>query len=162
MFKKILVPVDGSDSSVMAAKVAADISAKNGGSLTLMYIVRPIQWGLEEAETPEPAVPKSAFESGQGILERIKKESSAPEAIIIVGYGNPAQAICTEAEKGKFDLIVMGSRGIGGLSGSLIGSVSQSVSHMAHCPVLLTRLPKGVKEEHQIIRSMPDDYVIYY
>jgi len=146
MFKKILVPVDGSDSSVMAARVGADLVAKNGGEFTLLYVVRLIEYGLEETELPEPAAPKSAVESGKGLLERIKEEIGSPQAKLLVAIGHPAHTICNQAEEGKYDLIVMGSRGIGGLPGSLIGSISQRVSEHAHCPVLLSRLPKGGKE----------------
>ncbi|HCF49534.1 MAG TPA: universal stress protein [Syntrophomonas sp.] len=163
MFKKILVPVDGSDSSVMAAKVAQNIASKNDGSVTLLYVVRPylFQYGVEDGATPEPALPAKSVETGQAILNRIREEAVLTNASLEVKIGAPAPVICSEADDGQFDLIVMGSRGITGIAEAFVGSVSQYVSHKAHCPVLLTRLPKGVAENHTIIKSMSTDYNIY-
>jgi nucleotide-binding universal stress UspA family protein len=162
MFKKILVPVDGSDSSIEAAKIGANLAAINGGNLTLLYVVRLVQYGFEGIELPEPTVAKPAVEYGNAMLARIREEIESPEAKLVVAVGHPAHTICAKADEGKYDLIIMGSRGMGGLSGSLVGSISQRVSEMVHCPILLCRLPKGMEEEHKIIKSIPNDYAIYY
>lgn len=167
MFKKILVPIDGSDSSLVAAEVAANIAMKNEGIIKLLYVVRPYLMQYPESNagigSPETLAPAGAVELGKAVLEKMKKEISATDVSIEteLAYGNPAQVIVSAANADDYDLIVMGSRGISGLTGILIGSVSQSVSHMAHCPVLLTRLPKDVKEEHKIIKAMPSEYNIY-
>ena len=52
----------------------------------------------------------------------------------------PWQEICKAAEREKANLIVVGSRGMGTLKRTLLGSVSDSVLHHAHCPVLVCRL----------------------
>ncbi|MEA4926445.1 MAG: universal stress protein [Syntrophomonadaceae bacterium] len=167
MFKKILVPVDGSDSSMVAAEVAANIAMKNEGVIKLLYVVRPylIQYPKANAGTgsPESLAPVGAVELGKAVVEKIKKEISATDVRIEteLAYGNPAQVTVSAAKTDEYDLIVMGSRGISGLTGSLIGSVSQSVSHMAPCPVLLTRLHKDVKEERKMVKAMPSEYTIY-
>lgn len=161
MFKNILVPIDGSDSSVEAAKIGASLAAMNSGKLTLLNVVRLVQYGLEGAPTPEPAAAKAAVKSSHAMLGFISQEIGSSQANIIVATGHPAQTICEQAKEGNFDLVVMGNRGLGGLRGSLIGSVSQKVSEMIHCPVLLCRLPKGVIEEHKIIKALPHDSVIY-
>jgi len=154
MFKKILVPVDGSDSSVTAAKVGAELAMKNEGSLKLLYVVR--QYLAQDA-------PVGAVVLGKAVLEKMHELIASSDLAVEteMAYGNPASVIVFTANKGEYDLIVMGSRGIGGLTGSLIGSVSQSVSNLANCPVLLTRLSKNVAEEHKIIKSIPTDYNIY-
>jgi nucleotide-binding universal stress UspA family protein len=53
----------------------------------------------------------------------------------------PAEALLAEAEGA--DLVVVGSRGLGGFSGLLLGSVSQQVAHHARCPVVIVRGPKS-------------------
>lgn len=167
MFKKILVPIDGSDSSLVAAEVAANIAMKNEGIIKILYVVRPylMQYPQSNAGigSPESLAPAGAVELGKAVLERIKKEISATDVSIEteLAYGNPARVIVSTANAEEYDLIVMGSRGITGLTGSLIGSVSQSVSHMAHCPVLLTRLNKDTIEQHTMIKSIPTDFQIY-
>lgn len=162
MFKKILVPVDGSDSSAEAARIGAALTGQNGGELTLLHVVRLIEYGSEETELHEAAVPKEAVDSGDALLKMIKEKIGVPQANLAVAAGHPAHTICAYADQGKYDLIIIGNRGLSGLPASLIGSVSQRVSEMAHCPVLLCRLPKGVEEEHKVIKSMPDEYVVYY
>ncbi len=162
MFKKILVPVDGSDSSIEAARIAANLAAKNEGDITLLYVVRLVQYGIEGVELPEPTATKPAIEYGNAMLARIREEIGSSQAELVLAIGHPAHTICAKADEGKYDLVVMGSRGIGGLTGTLLGSISQRVSERVHCPVLLCRLPQGVEEEHKIIKSMPNDYVIYY
>jgi nucleotide-binding universal stress UspA family protein len=167
MFKKILVPVDGSDSSVIAVNVAAELAMKNEGSITLLYVVRQylVQYpGTNTGyDSPELNAPAGAVELGKEVLRKIKELITVADIAVEteIAYGNPANVIVFSAKKGEYDLIVMGSRGIGGLTGSLIGSVSQSVSNLAHCPVLLTRLSKNVPEGQKIIKSIPTDYKIY-
>ncbi|MEA4926443.1 MAG: universal stress protein [Syntrophomonadaceae bacterium] len=164
MFKKILVPVDGSDSSLIAAETAANIAVKYEGIIKLLYVVRPyiVQYPESNAGigSPEALAPAGAVELGKAVLERIKKEISATNVSVEteLTYGNPAQMTVSTANAGNYDLIVMGSRGITGLTGSLIGSVSQSVVHTAPCPVLLTRLNK---EKYKVIKSIPADNQIY-
>ena len=51
--------------------------------------------------------------------------------------GHPAEVIVRLAETDGFDLVVLGSRGLGGVKEFLLGSVSNRVSHHARCPVLI-------------------------
>lgn len=162
MFKNILVPVDGSDSSVEAARIGANLAAMNGGSLTLLNVVRLVQYGSEGSPLPEPSASKAAVDSGNAILEAVRKEIEAPQANIAVAVGHPAHTISSRANEGNFDLVVMGSRGLGALKGSLLGSVSQRVSELVHCPVLLCKLPNGVEEDHKIIKALSKDHMIYF
>ena len=52
---------------------------------------------------------------------------------------DPAEKIVDKAERGKYDLLVIGNRGIGGLSGFLLGSVSDKVAKAASCPVVIVK-----------------------
>jgi nucleotide-binding universal stress UspA family protein len=54
-------------------------------------------------------------------------------------FGDPAQEIMTVAQDRQADLIVVGSRGHGRLAGLLLGSVTQKVVSLAHCPVVVVR-----------------------
>ena len=64
-----------------------------------------------------------------------------------VGVGNPAQEIVELAERGQFDLIVMGTHGRGGFMHALLGSVAEKVVRRAKCPVLTVRAPHGAGEQ---------------
>lgn len=56
-----------------------------------------------------------------------------------ITVGHPAEEICKKVEAGGFDLLVMGSRGLGQIKGYLMGSVSNRVCRHANCPVLIVR-----------------------
>ncbi len=62
----------------------------------------------------------------------------------IVTEGPPAEALLAAAQDSE--LLVVGSRGLGGFKGLLLGSVSQQVAHHAPCPVVIVRTPEG--DEH--------------
>jgi nucleotide-binding universal stress UspA family protein len=83
------------------------------------------------------------------VLKRTKAVLEKHDAKVVVRdveFGQPADAICRIAEAEGFDLIVMGSRGVGGVKSRLFGSVSANVSANAKCSVLIVR---------QSIRSKP-------
>jgi nucleotide-binding universal stress UspA family protein len=80
-------------------------------------------------------------EHAQEILEKARKDLSAnniPFAEKTV-WGEPASKIIQEAEQGKYDLLVIGSRGLGEIRSWLLGSVSQRVVRHCKCPVFLIR-----------------------
>ena len=54
-------------------------------------------------------------------------------------FGNPAETIIEIAEKGNYDLIVVGSRGLSSVKRFFLGSVSDDISHHAKCSVLIVR-----------------------
>lgn len=65
-----------------------------------------------------------------------------PEAVkveAVVEIGRPTEMIDKVAKEGRYDLIIMGSRGLGMLENLIIGGVSQHVLHHAKCPVLIAR-----------------------
>lgn len=147
MFKKILVAIDGSEQSVKAARAAIDIASKNGGEIHLLHVVRPPAFDYSGVDFTgsmlPPEIPDYLIDEwskvGQLILDKARKEveSEDVQTTIEVGMGDPAQVICDTAEKGNYELIVMGRRGVGGLGGLLLGSVSNRVLQLASCPVLI-------------------------
>jgi len=147
MFKKILVAIDGSEQSVKAARAAMDIAGKSGGEVHLLHVVRPPAFdysGIDYTGSMlPPEIPSHMIDEwhkvGRLILDKARKEveSKDVQTTIEVGMGDPAQVICDTAEKGNYQLIVMGRRGVGGLSGLLLGSVSNRVLQLSPCPVLI-------------------------
>lgn len=165
MFKKLLVPVDGSDQSLQAAKVAANIADKHEGHINLLYVIRPYAFEYSSVDTginpSVPELPGGTSSVGKQILEKIKQEiqTSGTDISIELSQGNPSKVICEKAQEGSYDLIVMGSRGLSGLRSNLLGSVSYKVSQEAPCPVLLARL--GKEETNRIVKEVIPDYQIY-
>jgi nucleotide-binding universal stress UspA family protein len=138
MFKKIIVPVDGSEGSEKAIQFACDIVKKFRSELTLLCVVpQPILFGVEAGIVdfrPLENAGKDILDSSKKIA---KEKGLTPDTRLDVGQA--ADKIIQIAKDENFDLIVIGSRGMSTVKSFLLGSVSNKVSHHASCPVLIVR-----------------------
>lgn len=158
--RNILVPVDGSEHADRAVALAGDIASKYGARLTLVHVlmhgklpdhIRRLsdKPGRTEpgmavgAGYVEPAEPLEVLEDiADKILDRAERkarEAGAGEVDRIKTGGVAAEEILHYARETSADLIVMGSRGLGGLKGLLVGSVSHKVQNLAECSVITVR-----------------------
>lgn len=139
MFKKVLVPVDGSEYSYRAVKTAASLAEKYGSEVTLIYVValptRSPGYAPELGVIPQRVLDDLERE-GTEILHRAKGYFTGAVVNTVVRIGHPTGEILDEVTKG-YDLIVMGSRGLGALRGFVMGSVSDRVSRNARCTVMI-------------------------
>jgi nucleotide-binding universal stress UspA family protein len=144
--KKILVAVDRSAASLRAVDLALDLANKYDADLILLAVVRSIpgvdpvleQYARSEhiSGAPTAVVIESARQSLGDLCDRAREKGAhAARAEVVVG--EPADEILAFAQSTKPDLIVMGSRGHGRLTGLLLGSVAQKVTGLASCPVLV-------------------------
>lgn len=83
--------------------------------------------------------PKVAQNVGERILSKAVEEVKGVSATKRLELGNPAEEIIQIANKERYDLIVVGSRGLSRTKRFFLGSVSDDVSHHAHCSVLIVR-----------------------
>ncbi len=84
---------------------------------------------------------QNVLDSCRQILEEVETKVKAAnvEVTCETAEGNPAEVIVKKSKEGKFDLIVMGARGLSGLKKILVGSVSEGVVKNAACPVLIVK-----------------------
>lgn len=134
--RNVLVPTDGSPYSVKAAKYAAQLALDLGSKVSILHVseYHPRVKARELAEEEEKI--------GADILSRTKEvfdKASIPVEVIKLEFGHPADVICSVAERGGFDLIVMGKKGAHEIGRFMLGSVADRVAHHAHCPVLIVR-----------------------
>jgi nucleotide-binding universal stress UspA family protein len=127
---KLLVPVDGSKSSQRALACAVSLAKKVGATVTLLHVQesRLFSSHPELTETIGNSILSEAAEKLKGVGFDQKLES-----------GDPARKILDVAEKGDFDLIVMGSSGHNAIARFLLGSVSNHVLHYTKNPVLVVK-----------------------
>lgn len=148
--RNILVAVDGSEASLDAVVYADDLADKCGASLTLLYAARPhgtmaSRQSLQELERVEHieihAEDLLQAEMDAVLAQSFAKVSRLPKSRVerVSRTGDPTENIVGYANDHGADLIVMGSRGLGSLSGLLLGSVSHKVMQVAHCPCLVVR-----------------------
>jgi nucleotide-binding universal stress UspA family protein len=138
MFNKILLAVDGSDHARHAAQKAAElVRAIKPTELHIVaaYNIIPMYTGVPDLQITFEALKRDA----QRILDKtVMDVGEVPCAVQTeVLEGAAAEAILNAANARKSDLIIMGSRGHGGLTGLLVGSTSQKVVAHAHCPVMI-------------------------
>jgi nucleotide-binding universal stress UspA family protein len=140
MFNHILLGVDGSEHALHAAKTAADLArSMKSNILRIVVAFDPVPPYLGEPNM-QTAI-SARMKEAETILQKAKDAvGDIPGEIHTeILEGPPAEAILDVANTRKSDLIVMGSRGLGRLSGALMGSQSQKVVQHAPCPVLIVR-----------------------
>jgi universal stress protein A len=139
-FQKILVPVDFSEHSAEAVRVAADLSRRLEASLTLVHVYDPLVYALPDGFTymPQPAIDQllQAFSDQLAKTKLQALEAGARRVETQVLQGLVAGAIIDHAARGAFDLIVMGTHGRTGMQHVLMGSTAERVVRLAACPVL--------------------------
>jgi nucleotide-binding universal stress UspA family protein len=150
MMKKIIVPIDGSEHSNRALDYALDLAEKYSADITLLSVAQPVV-ATGPMFLTQPMLPpastaiyvKEIEAAHKKILSEALKKAKERKLNIKISKklvnGRPADKIVEIANEGNFDLIVMGSRGAGGIKEFFLGSVSDRVADEARCPVLLVK-----------------------
>jgi len=146
---KILLATDGAEEAQFAALTAADLAKSTDSELHVVTILQESAYvhPYYEVRFPKAAeqLREQAREEIQEVLdeqvERIRK-SGVEVAQAHLKTGELDRAIVALAEELEAKLIVMGSRGLGGMRRALMGSVSDGVVRHAHCPVMVVRPEK--------------------
>jgi nucleotide-binding universal stress UspA family protein len=137
--EKVLIPVDGSDSSRNAAKYGAHLVNSRYPKIYLLNVTEPVNMvlGGEKAEL----VRKANEAKSMALLEEYNKmlEPCGMDVELITRSGRPDYAILNVQDELDCDLIVIGSRGLSVLENVIMGSVVTRVLEGATCPVLVTR-----------------------
>lgn len=139
--KRILVGVDGSEASVKAAQLAAEIAIRFGARVTLAYVVPrlllpPDAYGLTVADVEQE---HRVF--GEKLLAHAltRLGESGVQVDTVVLTGPPAEGLAESAQATDVDLVVVGSRGRGAVARMLLGSVTDRLVHICPKPVLVVR-----------------------
>ena len=140
---KIVVGVDGSANSLAALHVAVEEAALRGASLC---IVMAWQLTWSEIAIESPAVVKQIVLHNEQILEHALVEidhgrGAGVKVTTELVNGHPATELLAAAADAS--MLVVGSRGMSGLAGALLGSVTHAVVHHAPCPVLVVPPPRA-------------------
>ena len=131
-----------------ALDLALDLASVHGAAVTLLHVTptRDIPEGLKRFAQVEHIEGGAEWLYDRTVGERILEEAEQragtrrPEDLrVSVTAGDAADCICSSARSSGCDAIVMGSRGLGELSGVLMGSVSRKVAHAAPCTVITIR-----------------------
>ena len=142
----LLVATDGSEHAIHAAELAPRLVRELKQAEVVVNVGHIPEVAFAAAGTPGASVDmagliESLDRAGQQILDRTASVFAGVNVPVRRDYrtGNPAVEIVGAAQEHKADLIIMGSRGLGRVSGLVLGSVSEQVLHAAHRPVLIVR-----------------------
>ena len=139
MFRRILVPTDGSESALRAARLAATMAGEQGAEVVLLTVVSVPQSLVMVAGIQQDVVEEYIEQVGGDALaaaEAVFREAGVGvETKVEVGIAS--EVIVQQAQALGADVVVMGRRGLGGLHSILVGSVSGRVAHHLSVPLLL-------------------------
>jgi nucleotide-binding universal stress UspA family protein len=158
---KVLLATDGSKEADLAARTAADLADKTGSELHMVHVFDISPWypaypegfGFGAAQLEDPVLEEDlqrtseqrARELLDAEVEKLRSLGVRLAQAHLVEGGVPQEIVGLAEEIGA-GLIVMGSRGRGGIRRALMGSVCDSVVRHAHCPVMVVR-----QEEQQAV-----------
>lgn len=146
-YQGILVASDGSEPSERAIRRAAKMAAHEETPLYILNVIRDMQFpeALKRMAEVERLVGTRAdvlHYVADKILsdaKQVARKEGAKTVELVTADGDPASRIVEQADEKGADLIVVGTRGLGGVAGALLGSVSRKVSNLAHQDVLIVR-----------------------
>ena len=142
--QKILVPMDGSPSSITALAEALTLAEDLGAAIEVLHVKTPEQFergspgaAAASAQSQEREMEEAITEAQSHLGDRLSRRTDA---------GEPIRTIIEIAAAERADLIVMGTHGRVGRLHAMVGSVAEGVVRSAPCPVVTVRQPDGEEE----------------
>jgi len=144
MYKRILVPIDGSSTSDRALQEAIKLIDAQPAQLRLVHVIDDLQFLDAEGYVDYAELRELTRKIGQRALDKAEEiarqaDITVESALLEANGERIAQVINTEAESWSADLIVIGTHGRSGFSHLLFGSVAEGVVRGASVPILLVR-----------------------
>ena len=145
LFKKILIPTDGSEYTKAAVRMGLEIAKASEAEVTALYVVDQTCFIHFPTDSTIISVYTLLEKEGEEALEYVKQEAERLGVKVTprIEEGSPSRKIVELSS--EHDLIVMGTLGRTGFSKLLLGSVAERVVRFAKCPVLVVR---ATGEEH--------------
>lgn len=160
MYKRILVPVDGSETSTRALVAALQMARESGGTVRAIHVIEELAQVI--AYDPYGAYPgdllKIMHDNGQKILAdamAVAQSSGvqADQQLVEASGQRLADVVIDQASNFNADLIVVGTHGRRGLGRVLLGSGAEQIIRLAPIPVLVIRSAEGASEKNKDKRT---------
>jgi nucleotide-binding universal stress UspA family protein len=141
LFKKILIPTDGSEYTKAAVRKGLEMAKATGAEVTALYVVDQTSFINFPMDSTIISVYTLLEKEGEEAMEFVRKEAEALGVKVStrIEEGSPSRKIVDLSA--EHDLVVMGTLGRTGFSKLLLGSVAERVVRFAKCPVLVVRSP---------------------
>lgn len=147
MYDKIVVGLDGSSHGIEATKAAVELAKAFGSELHLLTVTRPYKVSAKLRQYLEAenllGEPKYVLDDMTNSIiadaRDIADASGLENVKTVVREGKPARTLLDYIKDNGIDLVVVGSRGVGEIDAALLGSVSQKISLLSDCTVMIVR-----------------------
>ncbi len=139
LFKKILIPTDGSEYTKAAVSKGLEMAKATGAEVTALYVVDQTSFINFPMDSTIISVYTLLEREGEEAMDYVKKEAETLGVKLTtrIEEGSPSRKIVDLSA--EHDLVVMGTLGRTGFSKLLLGSVAERVVRFAKCPVLVVR-----------------------
>lgn len=137
LYKKILLPLDGSKFAEKAVNDAIFIAKSSNAEIILLTVVENSFLVGLPADNTTMEINKLLETEAQKNIDKIKKHLDDIKTTTIIKEGSPAEAILKTIEKENIDLVIMGSSGKKGFEKFIIGSVTDKVVNSARCKIMV-------------------------
>jgi len=154
-FKKILVPLDGSQLGEAALPCVEELAVATGAEVVLLQVVT-LHYDIALAESYSSHIEqlseeyeKGALASARDYLDRVGKGLEEKGIVVhrVAEIGFPAEKVIAYAKENDIDLVAMSTHGRSGITRWILGSVADKVVHAADRPVLVVRASEKVDSE---------------
>lgn len=149
MYSRILVPLDGSPTSLLALDHARALAQLSGGTVILLHIVEPAHHtkGFERPKVYIEDVRPRFMAAAQALLDEaasgLRQDGLTVETVLLEsGAERVSEQIARQADTSACDLVILGTHGRRGVDRLLLGSDAEQVARIAPVPVMLVRQPR--------------------
>lgn len=151
VYKKILVPIDGSETSLRALDEAARLAQLCGARIDVLYVVDTVEDGYVPAEVYFQDVLPRLVKRGERLLkdavDTLRAKGIQAESVLIEGWAQRVSKVIIEQASARgADLIALGTHGRRGFNRFVMGSDAEQVVRSSPVPVLLVRAAPAVAE----------------
>ena len=138
-YRKILLPVDGSESAQNAMRMGLELARLFGAEVTALSVVDMASFSQTAQGYMLPDMYAYVDQAAEASVKEVVNEGESMGVKVkgVVSRGSPPQDIIERSK--DHDLIVMGTRGRSGVSHALLGSVAEKVVRFASCPVMVIK-----------------------
>jgi nucleotide-binding universal stress UspA family protein len=137
-YPRILVAIDETPAAAFALRHVVPYAVDQGSHLTLLSVAsNPPTWAASAGVSPQRLADQIEAEAAKHLRE---VAASLPETVsvtTVIRHGDPAEEILALLDEQPFDMLCMGARGRGRVTGALLGSVSTAVLHHSPVPVVV-------------------------
>lgn len=146
-FHRLLVPLDGSESSELALRAAVTVALRDRSTIALITVVPDMltessRWAWA-AQSPAALQDDADVEADKHLRDAIQRIPEEIPVKTIMKRGKAGPEIVAHANESNYDAILMGARGVGRVGAAVLGSVSQYVMRHVSVPVFVAHAPRG-------------------